>query len=181
MNTRQIFLDTETTGLNAKAGDRIVELAAVEAINGVLTGRTFHRYLNPERSIDPRAEQVHGLSSSFLKDKPRFSEVADGFIRFVEGAECLMHNAPFDSSFIDAELQAAGRATRLKDLSKIVCTVSLARGHFPGASVSLDSLLERAGHGHKRGKHSALEDARLLAQVYASLFKDPSAFPSSHD
>ncbi len=169
-----MFVDTETTGLSVKSGHRIVELAAVEAVNGKVTGKTFHTYLNPERAIDPYAQKVHGLSSEFLADKPRFSDIAEGFKSFVQGAECLMHNAPFDTGFINAELEAAGYSERLQEMVNIVCTVSLAKRRFPGQAASLDSLIERSGRSTKRRNHSALEDARLLADVYFKLLSKPT-------
>jgi|GEM_PF-2406752 len=165
---RQIFVDTETTGLSSKAGHRIVELAAVEVVNGQMTGRKFHTYLNPERSIDVYAERVHGLTAAFLQDKPRFSDVVNEFIEFVRGSECLMHNAPFDSGFIDAELHGINKSERLCTLSKIVCTVDLAKQKYPGESVSLDSLIAKTGNS-RRGNHSALQDAELLVNVYHRL------------
>jgi DNA polymerase-3 subunit epsilon len=177
MGKRQVFIDTETTGLSAQAGHRIVELAAVEAMNGSLTGRQFHTYLNPERSIDPYAEKVHGLSSDFLRNKPRFSEVAQSFIDFVDGADCIMHNAPFDTGFINAEFQASGSARRLQDLGNIVCTVALARTKFPGEPASLDALIRKSGNPNSRKNHSALEDAQLLAAVYFTLLTNPSNKP----
>lgn len=179
MEKRQIFIDTETTGLSAKGGHRIVELAAVEAVNGKLTGKAFHTYLNPGRSIDPYAEKVHGLSIEFLANKPRFSDIAEGFKSFVQGSECLMHNAPFDTGFINAELEAAGYSERLHQLANIVCTVSLAKSRFPGESASLDSLINRSGNSTKRNNHSALEDAQLLADVYFKLLANPGAKPIS--
>lgn len=178
MAERQVFIDTETTGLSARAGHRVVELAAVEAIDGVLTGRQFHTYLNPERSIDPYAEKVHGLSYDFLRNKPRFAEVAKSFIDFVDGADCLMHNATFDSGFINAEFQASGSARRLQDLGNIVCTVALARTKFPGEPVSLDALIRMSGNSNPRKNHSALEDAQLLAAVYFSLLTNQSVRPT---
>lgn len=177
MTKRQIFIDTETTGLSAKAGHRVVELAAVEAIDGKLTGRQFHTYLNPGRAIDPYAQKVHGLSSEFLSNKPRFSDVANEFVNFVQGAECLMHNAPFDTAFIDAELTVAGHSKRLQHVADIVCTVSLARAYFPGESATLDSLIEKAGISVKRKNHSALEDAQLLATVYFNLLSKKAENP----
>jgi len=179
MTKRQIFIDTETTGLSAKGGHRIVELAAVEAVDGKLTGRTFHTYLNPGRSIDPYAQKVHGLSIEFLANKPRFTDIADGFISFVQGTECLMHNAPFDTGFINAELVAAGYGERLQQMANIVCTVSLAKSRFPGEPASLDSLIERSGNSTMRKHHSALEDAQLLANVYIKLLANPGANPIS--
>lgn len=173
MTNRQIFIDTETTGLSVRAGHRVVELAAIEAINGQLTGRKFHTYLNPGRPIDPYAQKVHGLSSEFLADKPRFSDIAKEFASFVQGSECLMHNAPFDTGFINAELAAAGYSERLQQMATIVCTVSLAKSRFPGESASLDSLIERSGNLNNRKNHSALEDVHLLAKIYFKLLAKP--------
>lgn len=175
MVKRQIFIDTETTGLSARGGHRIVELAAVEAVNGKLTRKTFHTYLNPGRAIDPYAQKVHGLSLEFLANKPRFSDIAKDFTSFVHGAECLMHNAPFDTGFINAELDAAGYSQHLQQLANIVCTVNLAKSRFPGESVSLDSLIELSGNSTSRKNHSALEDANLLAHVYFNLLAKPTA------
>lgn len=169
MPNRQIFIDTETTGLSVFAGHRMVELAAVETIDGELTGRQFHYYLNPGRAIDPYAQKIHGLSVEFLADKPLFSDVADAFIKFVQGSECFMHNAPFDTGFINAELAAAGCSQPLEQLTNITCTVSLAKSRFPGESVSLDSLIQKSEQQGIRGKHSALEDATLLANIYFKL------------
>ncbi|WP_210547059.1 DNA polymerase III subunit epsilon [Rhodoferax sp. PAMC 29310] len=174
MVKRQIFIDTETTGLSASGGHRIVELAAVEAINRKLTGKSFHTYLNPGRAIDPYAQKVHGLSIEFLADKPRFADIAEGFMTFLQGSECLMHNAPFDTGFINAELEAAGYSDRLQQIADIVCTVNLAKSRYPGESASLDSLIQRSGNSTKRGHHSALEDAQLLADVYFRLFDNPT-------
>lgn len=169
--SRQIFIDTETTGLSAAQGHRIIELAAVETINGQATGRVLHTFLNPQRSIDPYAQAVHGCSAEMLADKPLFSEIASDFIDFVRGAECLMHNAPFDTSFIDAELSLCAAPARLNDLVDITCTKQLARSRFPGEKASLDALLARAGVKEARGIHTALDDAKLLAHVYFTLLK----------
>lgn len=169
MAKRQVFIDTETTGLSAKAGHRIVEIAAIEVIDHKLTGRKFHTYLNPHRSIDPYAQKVHGLNADFLQDKPSFCQVANEFIEFVRGAECLMHNAPFDCGFINAELNLTGLNETIERLGSVTCTVSLAKNRFPGESASLDALIAKSGHSTKRNQHSALEDAELLALVYIKL------------
>lgn len=166
MTKRQIFIDTETTGISARNGHRIIELAAVEAINGRLTGKTLHTYLDPERDIDPGAQQVHGISAAALIGKPKFAEVAEQLVAFLEGAECFMHNATFDCSFIDAELARTGYTRGLSAICQVICTLKLARQHFPGQSASLDALISRAGLAASRQKHSALEDAMLLAEVY---------------
>ena len=172
MTKRQIFIDTETTGLSARMGHRIVELAAIEAINGKLTGKKFHTYLNPGRSIDTYAQKVHGLGIDFLANKPRFIDIAKNFTNFVRDAECLMHNAAFDVGFLDSELEAAGYAGGLRQFSNIVCTVNLAKGRFPGESVSLDALVAKSGRTNTRKNHSALEDAHLLADIYYKLLAD---------
>lgn len=169
MKNRQVFIDTETTGLSARTGHRIIELAAVEAVGGELTGRVFHTYLDPERSIDPGAQRVHGISASNLKGKPKFRDIAHSLREFISGAECLMHNAAFDKGFIDAEFERTGLSERLTDLGNVTCTMLLARSRYPGESASLDALIQRAGLGVTRNQHSALEDAKLLAAVYLGL------------
>jgi DNA polymerase-3 subunit epsilon len=171
---RQVFVDTETTGLSAQGGHRIVELAAVEAINGKLTGKEFHAYLNPDRSIDQYAQRVHGLSLDFLRNKPRFTDIADAFSNFVRGSECLMHNAIFDTGFINAEFEAAGYSARLQQMANIVCTLNMAKSRFPGESASLDALIQKSGNSIKRKNHSALEDAQLLADIYFKLLASPT-------
>ncbi len=166
---RQVFIDTETTGLSPNQGHRIVELAAVEAINGQLTGREFHSYFDPKRPIDPYAERVHGLSRDFLSGKPLFTDVTDEFVEFIRGAELLMHNAPFDRGFVDTELALADIPQSLSDIGTVTCTVQMARACFPGSSVTLDALIERCKLDIKRDRHSALDDARLLAKIYFRL------------
>lgn len=168
---RQIFIDTETTGLSSKHGHRIVELAAVETVDGEVTGREFHSYFDPQRTIDPYAERVHGLSQGFLLGKPLFSARAMEFLAFICGADLLMHNASFDTGFVDAELSLAKFPHSLHDLGNVICTVQLARNRFPGTSVALDALIERGNLSIKRTQHSALEDARMLAQVYLRLLQ----------
>lgn len=174
MIKRQIFIDTETTGISARTGHRLVEIAAVEAVNGRLTGKTFHTLLDPQRSIDPGAQQVHGITSAALVGKPKFADIAKDFVAFVAGAECLMHNATFDCGFIDAELALAGQNQGIAQLGQVTCTLKLARKHFPRESASLDALIVRAGIGVSRHKHSALEDAKLLAEVYFRIFSHSS-------
>lgn len=166
METRQIFIDVETTGLSAGQGHRIIELAAIETVGGTHTGKVLHSFFNPERDVDPRAERVHGMSYASLMREPKFAPFAGKLIDFVRGAECLIHNAPFDTSFIDAEFERAGRAERLHDICRVTCTLRLARTRFPGESGSLDSLAHRAGIKQVRGAHSAREDATLLADAY---------------
>lgn len=165
---REIVFDTETTGLNPATGDRLVEIGCVELINRVETGRTFHRYFNPERSMPFEAEQVHGLSDRFLSDKPRFAEQAEDLLAFIGDAPLVAHNASFDFGFLNAELGACGRP--IVDLGRMVDTLQLARRAHPGAKHSLDALCTRYGIDRShRVKHGALLDAQLLAQLYVEL------------
>ena len=163
---RQVFIDTETTGLSAPKGDRIIEFAAIEAIDRQLTGRILHFHFDPQRPIGAGATRVHGFTEGMLRGKPLFASIATELLEFVRGAEVIMHNAVFDSGFIDAELERAGLHSRLSDVCKITCTMQKARTKYPGESVGLDALIERAHLGVVRGRHSALEDARLLSRVY---------------
>ncbi len=169
---RQVVFDLETTGFQFSRGHRIVEIGAVEMINGAITGRNFHSYVNPERDMPEDAQRVHGLSEAFLRDKPVFANetVAPAFSKFVEGAELIAHNGiGFDLPFIQAELEAAGLA-RLKN--EITDTMLLARRKYPGAPASLDALCSRFGVDTKereRDGHGALLDSRLLAEVYIEL------------
>jgi DNA polymerase-3 subunit epsilon len=165
---REIVFDTETTGLDPYAGHRIVELGAVELINHVPTGRHFHRYLNPERPMPKEAEQIHGLTDGFLKDKPLFKTEAAAFLEFIGESPLIIHNAVFDMKFINAELEWAG-FTMLEG-ARALDTVLLARQKFPGQSASLDALCKRfAIDLSARTKHGALMDAELLAEVYLEL------------
>jgi DNA polymerase-3 subunit epsilon len=168
--SRQIVLDTETTGLNAKFGDRVIEIGCIELLGRSVTDRHFHRYLNPEREIEEGAAKVHGLTSEFLADKPKFADIAGEFVDYVGGAELIIHNAAFDVEFLDQELSLAG----LKNLSEycpnVVDTLALARELHPGRKNSLDALCERyAVNNAHRTLHGALLDARLLAEVYLAL------------
>jgi len=166
---RRIVLDTETTGLEPGAGHRIIELACLELNGRRATGRHFHRYLNPERAIDAAASQVHGLTLEDLADKPRFADVADEFLEFVEGAELLIHNAPFDVAFLDEELKRIGRPA-LASFCTVSDTLELARDLHPGRKNSLDALCERYAVDHsKRTLHGALLDAQLLADVWLAM------------
>jgi DNA polymerase-3 subunit epsilon len=167
---REIILDTETTGLDARGGHRLIEIACVELNDLIPTGRWFHRYIDPERDIDVDAERVHGLSAAFLAGKPKFAdaEVMEAFLAFVEGAPLIAHNAAFDRDFINAELERAGRAgfgeTRWID------TLTMAQRRFPGMYNSLDALCKRFKISlAEREKHGALVDAKLLANVYLEL------------
>ena len=166
---RRIVLDTETTGLEPAEGHRIIEVACIELYDRRSTGRHFHRYLNPERAVDLAASQVHGMTAEDLSDKPRFADIADEFLGFVEGAELLIHNAPFDVGFLDAELERAGRP-RLSQVCRVIDTLEMARDMHPGKKNSLDSLCERYGVDHsRRTLHGALLDAQLLADVWVAM------------
>src|SRR5690348_8457606 len=146
---RRIVLDTETTGLEPGAGHRVIEVACLELNGRRATGRHFHRYLNPERAIDAAASQVHGLTLEDLADKPRFADIADEFLEFVEGAELLIHNAPFDVAFLDEELKRIGRPT-LATYCTVSDTLELARDLHPGKKNSLDALCERYAVDHSK-------------------------------
>ena len=165
---REIVLDTETTGLDVNNGDRIVEIGIVELENHVQTGSYFHYYLNPERDSGAQALQIHGLTTEFLKDKPKFIDIADQFIDFVSDSKIIIHNAPFDVGFINAEL----RKCEKKELNEnaIIDSLLLAKKHFLGQSVSLDSLCRKFDIDvSDREIHGALKDAKLLAHVYLEL------------
>ena len=166
---RRIVLDTETTGLEPAEGHRVIELACVELFDRRPTGRQFHRYLNPGRDSDPAALAIHGITTEFLADKPRFADIADDFLAFVDGAELLIHNAPFDVGFLDAELVVAGRAA-IATVCTITDTLAMARELHPGKKNSLNALCERYGiDNSKRELHGALLDAQLLADVFLAM------------
>ena len=174
---RQIVLDTETTGLEVALDHRIIEIGGVEIIDRRLTGRHYHQYLQPDRAIDAGALEVHGISSEFLADKPRFADIVDEFLAFIEGAELIIHNAPFDVAFIDHELRLC-RANTRTDLSCELVTDSLAvaRKKFPGQRNSLDALCRRLSVDNTRRKlHGALLDAEILADVYLLMTGGQSA------
>jgi DNA polymerase-3 subunit epsilon len=165
---REIVFDTETTGLEPYAGHRLVEIGCIEIVNGVSTGAVFHHYVDPERDMPAEAFAVHGLSADFLRGKPKFAEIADALLEFVGDAKLVAHNAGFDFSFINAELERIGRPSLRRDL--MVDTLSLARRRHPGAANRLDDLCSRYGiDTSRRTKHGALLDAELLAEVYAEL------------
>jgi DNA polymerase-3 subunit epsilon len=167
---RQIFLDTETTGLNAEGGDRIVEIGCVEMIGRRLSGDNRHFYLNPQRSSHPDALRVHGLSDEFLADKPLFDAVADDLLSYLSGAELVIHNAPFDIGFLDAELRRVGRPRVAEVAVQITDSLLMARELFPGKSNSLDALCKRLEvDNSSRSFHGALLDAGLLAEVYIGM------------
>jgi DNA polymerase III subunit epsilon len=167
---RQIILDTETTGLEVQRGHRVIEIGCVELVQRRPTGRRFHYYLNPDRAIDEGARAVTGIDDEFLRDKPRFAEIAAEFLEFVDGAEVIAHNAAFDVGFLDAELARAGVGARLAERARVLDTLALAREKFPGQRNSLDALCRRldVDNSH-RGLHGALLDANLLAEVYLAL------------
>lgn len=167
---RQIILDTETTGLDASLGHRIIEVAAVELCDRRLTGNRFHRYINPERAIDPGAVEIHGLTEDFLKDKPRFAEIAQEFLEFVRGAELIIHNAPFDTGFLNRELGLAGLQGLGDCCSGVTDTLRMARELHPGKKNNLNALCDRYEVDNSgRTLHGALLDAELLAEVYLSM------------
>ena len=165
---REIVFDTETTGLDPKAGDRIVEIGAIELYNHIPTGRSFHRYVNPERSVPSAAVLVHGLEDAFLKDKPLFASIADELMEFFGDANLIAHNASFDVAFLNAEFQRLGRPVLGDD--RIIDTLILARRKHPGSPASLDALMARYQiDASRRTLHGALLDAELLAEVYIEL------------
>ncbi len=168
--TRQIFLDTETTGLSPDNGDRVIEIGCVEMVNRRLTERTLHFYLNPERPNHEDAVKIHGLTDAFLADKPKFAEVADELLAFLGGAEIVIHNAAFDVGFLNAELARLGKSRFGEHVAAVTDSLTMAREMFPGKSNSLDALCKRleVDNSH-RSLHGALLDAGLLAEVYIRL------------
>lgn len=168
--SRQIVLDTETTGLNVDDGHRIIEIGGVEVVDRRLTGERFHQYFRPDREIEAGALEVHGISEEFLADKPRFEEVAGEFIGFVEGAELVIHNAPFDVGFLDAEFSRLPEPRRVNQLCSVLDTLALAREKHPGQRNSLDALCSRyMVDNSSRQLHGALLDAQILADVYLAM------------
>jgi DNA polymerase III subunit epsilon len=173
---RQVMLDTETTGLSPATGDRIVELGCVELLNRKLTGNNKHYYLNPERESDEGALRVHGLTTEFLSDKPKFAEIADDFLDYIAGAEVIIHNAPFDVGFLEAELKRAGKNHFTSVIAKVVDSLAMAKHQYPGKRNSLDALCDRLGVDNSGRKlHGALLDAELLADVYIGLTRGQDA------
>ncbi len=168
---RQIILDTETTGLEWKKGNRVVEIGCVEMVERRPTGRTYHQYIHPEREFEPGAQEVTGLTLEFLADKPKFAAIADEFLAFIDGAELVIHNAAFDVGFLDHELSRLGdHYGRLRDRAQVLDSLELARHRYPGQRNSLDALCRRLGvdNAHRQ-LHGALLDAQLLAEVYLAL------------
>ena len=165
---REIVMDTETTGLDPQSGDRIVEIGGVELVNHLPTGRTYHQYINPERSMPKEAFEIHGLGDEFLRDYPVFSRIANEFLDFIGDAKLVIHNASFDMMFLNAELGWLGKPPLPMD--QAIDTLQIARRKFPGAQASLDALCKRFGVDNSaREKHGALLDSEILAEVYLEL------------
>jgi DNA polymerase-3 subunit epsilon len=178
---RQIVLDTETTGLEASQGHRIIEIGCVELENRRLTGNHYHQYINPQREIDQGAIEVHGITNDFLNDKPLFERVAADFIEFVRGAELIIHNAPFDLGFLDAELKRLPQQPgSMLDLCSVVDTLVMARAKHPGQRNNLDALCQRYDvDNSQRDLHGALLDAEILADVYLAMTGGQTTFQLS--
>jgi DNA polymerase-3 subunit epsilon len=173
---RQIFLDTETTGLSAEQGDRVVEIGCVELVNRKLTGNNLHIYLNPGRDSHEEALKVHGLTTEFLRDKPKFEAIADDFLAYVQDAEIIIHNAPFDVGFLNGELRRAGKLPLKEHVASVVDTLAMAKEMFPGKRNSLDALCARLEVDNSgRVLHGALLDAELLADVYINMTRGQDA------
>ena len=173
---RQIFLDTETTGLSPENGDRIVEIGCVELVNRKLTGNNLHFYLNPERDSHEDALKVHGISNEFLKDKPKFGAIAGELLEYLQGADVLIHNAPFDVGFINKELELQKRPPIKTYVNSVADTLAMAKDMFPGKRNSLDALCDRLGVDNSgRTLHGALLDAELLADVYIYMTRGQDA------
>jgi len=168
---RQIVLDTETTGLEPRLGHRIIEIGCVEVIDRRVTGNRYHQYINPEREIDEGAEEVHGISTAFLADKPLFKDIVDDFLNFIRGAELVIHNAPFDVGFIDHELnQLNQQNNHMEKICTVLDTLVLARKMHPGQKNNLDALCKRYGiDNSQRDLHGALLDAEILADTYLAM------------
>ncbi len=183
MAEREIVLDTETTGLDPTIGHRVIEIGGVEILNRRLSGRHFHHYLQPDRRIDPEARKVHGISDEFLTDKPRFAAIADEFLGFIRGARLIIHNAPFDLGFLNAELQRwQGESTAVEALCQVLDTLDLARRRHPGQRNSLDALCKRYGvDNSQRDLHGALLDARILADVYLVMTREQGSLGLNSD
>jgi DNA polymerase-3 subunit epsilon len=173
---RQIVLDTETTGLSAENGDRIIEIGCVELLGRKLTGNNKHFYLNPERDSHEDALKVHGISNEFLRDKPKFAAIADELLDYLQGAEVIIHNAPFDIGFLNKELELIGRAHVTEYIGKVTDSLMMAKELFPGKRNSLDALCDRLEVDNSgRTLHGALLDAELLADVYINLTRGQNA------
>ena len=174
--SRQIVLDTETTGLSAEGGDRIIEIGCVELVSRKLTGNNKHFYLNPERDSHEDALKVHGISNEFLRDKPKFAAVADELLEYLQGAEIIIHNAAFDVGFLNKELELLGRPALHTFVGSVTDTLAMAKELYPGKRNSLDALCDRLGVDNSgRTLHGALLDAELLADVYINLTRGQDA------
>ena len=174
---RQIILDTETTGLEPSLGHRIIEIGCVELIDRRPTGNDFHQYLQPDREIDAAAVEVHGITNEFLEDKPRFEDVVEDFMAYLDGAELIIHNAPFDVGFIEAELDRVGGYGKLDGCCNIRDSLVMAREKHPGQRNSLDALCSRYGiDNSQRTKHGALLDAEILAEVFLAMTGGQASF-----
>jgi DNA polymerase-3 subunit epsilon len=170
MTNRQVVLDTETTGLNPRTGDRVIEIGCVELNNRMLTGNNFHRYINPERDSEEGALAVHGITTEFLRDKPKFAEIAAELRDYIQGAEVIIHNAPFDLGFLNNEFKLLGLPTFTEHCSSVIDTLVNAKEMRPGKRNSLDALCDFYGVSNSHRKlHGALLDAELLADVYLSM------------
>lgn len=173
---RQIVLDTETTGLSAENGDRIIEIGCVELLNRKLTGNNLHFYVNPERDSHEDALKVHGISNEFLRDKPRFAAIADQLLDYLQDAEVIIHNAPFDISFLNKEMERLGRPPMKAVIGKVTDSLVMAKEMFPGKRNGLDALCDRLGVDNSgRTLHGALLDAELLADVYINMTRGQDA------
>jgi DNA polymerase III subunit epsilon len=180
--SRQIVLDTETTGLSADSGDRIIELGCVELLNRKLTGNNLHLYFNPGRDSHEDALKVHGISNEFLKDKPKFADVVDDILQYLQGAEIIIHNAAFDVGFLNKELELTGRPAFRSYVDSITDTLAMAKEMYPGKRNSLDALCDRLGVDNSgRTLHGALLDAELLADVYINLTRGQDALLIADD
>lgn len=181
MAARQIILDTETTGLRVEDGHRMIEIGCLEMINRRLTGNHFHYYINPGREIDAGATAVHGITNDFLRDKPAFASLASQLVEFISGSELIIHNAPFDLSFLNYELSMLGKFKLITDYCSVVDTLVLARQMHAGQRNSLDALCKRYGVDNtKREWHGALLDAHLLAEVYLAMTGGQGSFFEQH-
>ena len=179
---RQIVLDTETTGLSAENGDRIIEIGCVELLGRKITGNHFHHYLNPQRDSHEDALKVHGISNEFLRDKPEFSVIASDFLNFIAGAEIIIHNASFDMGFLNKELERLNLGRLTEHVAGVTDTLSMAKEMFPGKRNSLDALCDRLGvNNAARTLHGALLDAELLADVYICLTRGQNALLIQED
>ena len=173
---RQIVLDTETTGLSAENGDRIIEIGCVELVARKLTGNNLHHYINPERDSHEDALKVHGISNEFLRDKPKFAQIADELLDYLQGAELIIHNAPFDIGFLNKELERLGRPPLKAHIGGVIDTLVMAKEMFPGKRNGLDALCDRLEVDNSgRTLHGALLDAELLADVYINMTRGQDA------